>query len=102
MTFGGCSLGNYIPITPSGVGVYGVGMPTRWTFSTFGDFLSVYGIRNHISMLFNIKSAEDIENKMRVLYRMRDDGCLDNDDLQELEERLRTMCDVTVLSLIHI
>lgn len=95
MEFGGCFLGKDVPMTPGGVGVYGVGLPTRWTFSTYGNFMSVYGIRNHVSMIFNLKNVEDIENKMKVLYKMRDDGCLDNDDLQELEERLRTMSDLS-------
>lgn len=94
MTFGGCFLGKDVPMTPSGVGI--CGLPTRWTFSAFGNFLSVYGIRNHVSMTFNLKSVYDIENKMKILYKMRDDGCLDNDDLQELEERLRTLSDVTI------
>ncbi len=81
------------PMTVAGVGG---GMPTRWTFSEYGRFLSVYGIRNGITVTFNLASAEDIEGKLNKLYKMRDNGLLDNIDLQELEERLRVMSNINV------
>lgn len=94
MTFGGCFLGKDVPMTPSGVGV--CGLPTRWTFSTFGNFMCAYGIRNHISMTFNLKEVDDIKNKISYLQKMRDEGVLDGDDLNELEERLRTFSSLSL------
>ena len=81
------------PITPAGVGG---GMPTRWIYSEYGRFLSVYGIRNGISLVFNLASANDIETKLQDLYKKRDNGLVDNLDLQELEERLRLMSNITI------
>lgn len=81
------------PMTIAGVGG---GMPTRWTYSEYGRFLNVYGIRNGISMTFNLASADDIQNKLNQLYRMRDNGMLSNLDLQELEERLRITSNINV------
>jgi hypothetical protein len=81
-----------VPMTPDGVGC--CGMPTRWTYSEYGRFLSVYGIRNRIHVIFNLASSDDIEGKLNQLYKMRDNGLVDNIDLQELEERLRTMSNV--------
>ena len=82
-----------VPMTPSGVGF---GTPTRWTFTQYGDILSVYGIRNHITMTFNLKSADDIQNKLRVLYELRDANPMLQDDIQELEERLRLYSDLSI------
>lgn len=79
------------PMTVAGVGS---GMPTRWIYSEYGRFLSVYGIRNGISITFNLASAEDIDTKLNILYEKRDNGLLDNIDLQELEERLRIMSNI--------
>lgn len=81
------------PMTPAGVGG---GMPTRWIYSEYGRFLSVYGIRNGISLVFNLASANDIETKLQDLYKKRDNGLVDNLDLQELEERLRLMSNITI------
>lgn len=80
-----------VPMTPTGVGR---GMPTRWIYSEYGRFLSVYGIRNGFSVTFNLASADDIKMKLAVLYQKRDNGLLDNTDLQELEERLRIMSNI--------
>jgi hypothetical protein len=80
-----------VPMAPAGVGG---GMPTRWIYSEYGRFLSVYGIRNGFSVTFNLASADDIETKLAVLYQKRDNGLLDNTDLQELEERLRIMSNI--------
>lgn len=82
-----------IPMAPAGVGQ---GMPTRWIYSEYGRFLNVYGIRNGISMTFNLASADDIKLKLDTLYTKRDNGLLDNIDLQELEERLRIMSNINV------
>lgn len=82
-----------VPMAPAGVGF---GMPTRWTYSEYGRFLSVYGIRNGISITFNLASADDIKNKLEQLYIKRDNGLVDNTDLQELEERLRIMSNINV------
>lgn len=82
-----------VPIAPAGVGQ---GMPTRWIYSEYGRFLNVYGIRNGISMTFNLASADDIKMKLDTLYTKRDNGLLDNIDLQELEERLRIMSNINV------
>ena len=82
-----------VPMTPAGVGG---GMPTRWIYSTYGRFLSVYGVRNKVSVTFNTASSDDIKNKLSSLYKMRDNGIVDNIDLQELEERLRTMSNVNI------
>lgn len=81
------------PMTPDGVGG---GMPTRWTYSEYGRFLSVYGIRNQVHVVFNLASAEDIKQKLDALYKMRDRGLVDNIDLQELEERLRIMSNISI------
>lgn len=81
-----------IPITPAGVGGYS--SPVRWSYTQQGQYLSVFGINNHISMTFNLKSAMDIDYKLKSLYAMRDRGLLNNDDIQELEERLRTYHDL--------
>ena len=53
-----------IPMTIAGVGS---GMPTRWTYSEYGRFLSVYGIQNRISVTFNLASSDDIEQKLIVI-----------------------------------
>lgn len=82
-----------VPMTPSGVGF---GTPTRWTFTQYGDLLSVYGIRNHITMTFNLKSPDDIQNKLRILYGLRDANPMLHDDIQELEERLRLYSDLSI------
>lgn len=82
-----------VPMAPAGVGQ---GMPTRWIYSEYGRFLNVYGIRNGISMTFNLASADDIKLKLDTLYTKRDNGLLDNIDLQELEERLRIMSNINV------
>lgn len=82
-----------VPMAPAGVGQ---GMPTRWIYSEYGRFLNVYGIRNGISMTFNLASADDIKMKLDTLYTKRDNGLLDNIDLQELEERLRIMSNINV------
>lgn len=82
-----------VPMAPAGVGQ---GMPTRWIYSEYGRFLNVYGIRNGISMTFNLASADDIKMKLNTLYTKRDNGLLDNIDLQELEERLRIMSNINV------
>lgn len=81
-----------IPITPAGVGSYS--SPVRWSYSHQGQYLSVFGINNHISMTFNLKSASDIDYRLKALYSMRDRGLLCNDDISELEERLRTYHDL--------
>ena len=82
-----------IPPLPNGVGG---GLPTRWIYSEHGRFLSVYGIRNHTIMNFNLSSADDINTKLKRLYAKRDAGLIDNLDLQELEERLRINSNLTV------
>ena len=81
------------PITPSGVGG---GMPTRWVWAEYGRFLNAYGIRNGFNITFNLESALDIKNKLAYLYQKRDEGLINSDDLQELEERLRTMSDFVI------
>ena len=81
-----------IPMAPAGVGFNST--PTKWIYSEYGRFLSVYGIYNGISVTFNLASADDIKNKLKILYTKRDNGMLSNDDLQELEERLRIMSNV--------
>ena len=82
-----------VPMTPSGVGF---DSPTRWVYTHYDGLLNVYGIKNHISMTFNLKSPDDIEKKLEVLYNLRDNNPFINDDIQELEERLRTLCDFEV------
>ena len=81
------------PMTPSGVGG---GMPTRWVWAEYGRFLNAYGIRNGFNITFNLESALDIKNKLAYLYQKRDEGLINSDDLQELEERLRTMSDFVI------
>lgn len=81
------------PMTPSGVGG---GMPTRWVWSEYGRFLNAYGIRNGFNVTFNLSSAYDIKNKLAYLYDQRDKGLINSDDLQELEERLRTVSDFVI------
>ena len=83
-----------IPITPAGVGFSS--SPVRWSYTQQGQYLSVFGIKNHISLTFNLKSASDIEYKLNTLYGMRDRGLLCNDDISELEERLRTYSDLEI------
>lgn len=77
------------PMTIAGVGS---GTPVRWIYSTYGKFLSVYGIKNGISMVFNLTSDYDIRHKLSLLKAQVDIGRCDPDDLAELEERLRTLC----------
>lgn len=81
------------PMTPSGVGG---GMPTRWVWAEYGKFLNAYGIRNGFNITFNLDSAYDIKQKMAYLYQKRDDGLIADEDLQELEERLRTLSDFVI------
>lgn len=81
------------PIMLAGVGS---GLPVRWTYSHYGNFLNVYGITNGISLTFNLKSAEDVDTKLKTLYRYRDLGMCHTYDVDELEERLRTLCDFVV------
>ena len=81
------------PMTPSGVGG---GMPTRWVWAEYGRFLNAYGIRNGFNITFNLESAYDIKNKLAYLYQKRDEGLINSDDLQELEERLRTLSDFVI------
>lgn len=74
---------------PIMLGGVGGGEPVRWIYGQYGNYLSVYGINNHISMVFNLNSADDIKHKLKELYELRDNNVIDNVDLQELEERLR-------------
>lgn len=76
------------PMTIAGVGS---GTPVRWIYSTYGKFLSVYGIKNGISMVFNLTSDYDIRHKLSLLKAQVDVGRCDQDDLAELEERIRTL-----------
>lgn len=76
-----------IPMTPSGVGFNS--SPVRWSYVQYGQFLNVFGLRNHISITFNLKQAYDIDKKLQSLYDLRDKGVVSNDDISELEERLR-------------
>ena len=58
--------------------------------------LNAYGIRNGFNITFNLESAYDIKNKLAYLYQKRDEGLINSDDLQELEERLRTLSDFVI------
>lgn len=82
---------NNVPTTVAGVGAGGV---TRWVYSTYGSFLNIYGIRNHITMTFNTKSVEDVESKVRYLEGLADKGFCNPDDVAEVKERLRTFCNL--------
>lgn len=82
-----------VPMTPSGVGNNPM---TKWIYSEYGQFLSVYGIYNKISITFNLNSASDIDNKLKNLRKYRDAGYCSNDDVSELEERLRTLSNFTI------
>lgn len=82
-----------IPIAPAGVG--GGNGTTRWLYSEYGTLLSALNITTGISYTFNLSSYEDIENKLKSLYHIRDLGRISNDDVSELEERLRTANDLT-------
>ena len=79
----------YVPMTIASVGV--PRGATRWTYSQYGDFLTVYGIRNKIALNFNLSSTVDINNKFALLYHFRDTGSCSIDDVSELEEYIRTV-----------
>ena len=81
------------PIMLAGVGA---GLPTRWVWAEYGKFLNAYGIRNGFNITFNLDSAYDIKNKLAYLYQKRDEGLINPDDLQELEEKLRTLSDFVI------
>lgn len=82
-----------VPMTVAGPGGGGV---TRWLYSTYGDFLNVYGIRSHISMTFNTTSASDIESKVKSLETMAAKGFCNPDDVTEVKERLRTLYNLSM------
>lgn len=81
-----------IPITPSGVGG---GLSTRWLYSEYGTILSAFHIVTGMTYTFNLSSKDDIELKLKSLYHKRDLGYISNDDVSELEERLRTANSLT-------
>ena len=81
---------------PIMLGAVGAGKPVRWTYSHYNNFLSVYGIHNHLNLTFNLNSKEDIEYKLEVLKDYRDRGLCPADDVSELEERLRTFSDFVI------
>jgi hypothetical protein len=84
-----------IPMT---VGAVGFSNPTRWLYSTYGKFLNVYGIHSGINITFNLASVSDIECKLKSLYALRDRDMCSPDDVSELEERLRTLCNLEISS----
>jgi hypothetical protein len=84
---------DYIPTTVAGVGSGGV---TRWIYSSYGNFLNIYGIRNHIAITFNTNSVEDIESKINYLECLASKGYCNPDDIEEVKERLKTLCDFSV------
>ena len=77
-----------VPMTLSAVGS---GSPVRWTYSTYGNFLNAYNIRCGINLTFNLSSEDDIKHKLMMLYKTRDCGMCSEDDVSELEERIRTL-----------
>ena len=81
----------YYPMTVSGVGG---GCPSRWIYSSYGNFLSVYNISSRVELIFNLNSADDIQRKLRTLYDIRDKGGCNPDDVSELEERIRTLSNI--------
>lgn len=76
-----------IPIAPAGVGGGG---NTRWLYSEYGCILNVFHVRSGIAVTFNLGSADDINCKLNSLYKKRELGIISNDDISELEERVRT------------
>lgn len=80
-----------VPMTVAGVGF---GQPARWIYSYLGmgDKLQVYGINNHVSMVFNLNFADEVDQKLSILRDMCREGDIAEEDLMELEERLRTVC----------
>lgn len=76
-----------IPIAPSGVGGGG---NTRWLYSEYGCMLSAFHVRSGLSVTFNLSSSDDIDSKLSTLYKKREIGIISNDDISELEERVRT------------
>lgn len=81
-----------VPIMPVSTGY----RPQTWMFSTYGKFLSIYGTYNHISLVFNLSSADDIRQKLQTLYRMRDMGNCSADDVNEVEERVRMLSNLQI------
>lgn len=85
---------NGVPITVAGVGgkrMSNVPGPTRWNYQQFGDMLTAFNARSPIIVTFNLNSENNIKQTMITVYKYRDQGLIDNIDLQELEERVRTL-----------
>lgn len=76
--------------TPTLLGGVGGGQPFRWLYSEFDSFLNVWGKNNGINVTFNLRSKDDIDNKLDMLRQFVLNGSISEDDLYELEERLRT------------
>lgn len=82
-----------VPMTVAGVGN---SSPTKWLYSSYGNFLNVYGIHNRISITFNVSSVCDIENKIKYLENMRDAGYCTQDEVSELKERVSVLSNLSV------
>lgn len=81
-----------VPVMPATTGC----RPQRWIYSEYGKILNIYGTYNHISMTFNLDSVSDIEVKLSNLYRLRDMGNCSTDEVNEVEEKLRTLSNLVI------
>lgn len=95
---GGVTISESYEDVPMTVGAVGYNCPTRWLYSVYDRFLNVYNISSGVNLVFNTFSADDVKRKLEILYDLRDNNKCNPDDISELEERLRTMCNFEIAS----
>lgn len=69
----------------------GDGIKRYWLYTEHGNFLSAYGIINKLTINFNLSSEEDIYNKFEKLKQYQKDGVCTENEVTELEEKVRTL-----------
>lgn len=80
----------FLGTQPIMLNAVGGGLPARWQYKLNGNWLEAYCFTGGVDAMFNLKSPADIERKMTQLKQYRDLGLIDDEDLRELAERLRT------------